>query len=59
MEIGLSLVYAIGFTLIHLFSKSMAFIKDRPRSRFLSIYCMEEFNIDLCVTNGEESLNNI
>ncbi|MDN4492996.1 hypothetical protein [Ureibacillus aquaedulcis] len=37
MEIGLSLIYAIAFTLIHLFSKSMAFIKDTPRSRFLSI----------------------
>lgn len=37
MEIALSLIFAIGFTFIHLFSKSMTFIKDTPRSRFLSI----------------------
>nr|WP_222433275.1 ZIP family metal transporter [Planomicrobium sp. CPCC 101079] len=33
----LSFVFVIGFILIHLFSKNMTFLKDVPRSRFLSI----------------------
>ncbi|WP_321197519.1 hypothetical protein [Metabacillus schmidteae] len=37
MEIIMSFVFVIGFTFIHFFSKSMKFIKDTPRSRFLSI----------------------
>lgn len=37
LETWLSLIFAIGFMLIHFFSKSMKFIKDTPRSRFLSI----------------------
>lgn len=37
MEVIMSFVFAIGSILIHLFSKSMTFIKDTPRSRFLSI----------------------
>lgn len=37
MEVKLSFIFAIGFALIHFFSKSMKFIKDTPRSRFLSV----------------------
>lgn len=37
MTISLSLVFVIGFIFIHFFSKTMKFIKDSPRSRFLSI----------------------
>ena len=37
MEMWLSFIFAIGFTLIHFFSKSLTFIKDTPRSHFLSI----------------------
>lgn len=32
-----SLVLAIGFALIHFFSKNMTFLSEKPRSRFLSI----------------------
>ncbi|USK42266.1 hypothetical protein [Cytobacillus oceanisediminis] len=32
----LSFIFALGFTLIHFFSKYMSFIKDVPRSRVLS-----------------------
>ncbi len=37
MEQWLSFVFAIGFIMIHFFSKSMNFINDTPRSRFLSL----------------------
>ncbi|CAM5361870.1 hypothetical protein SAFG77S_06900 [Streptomyces afghaniensis] len=37
MTISLSLIFVIGFIFIHFFSKTMKFIKDSPRSRFLSI----------------------
>lgn len=36
MEMLLSFIFALGFTLIHYFSKYMRFIKAIPRSRFLS-----------------------
>lgn len=36
MELLLSFIFAISFTLIHYFSKYMRFIKEIPRSRFLS-----------------------
>ncbi|WP_050182036.1 hypothetical protein [Domibacillus robiginosus] len=32
-----SLILAIGFALIHFFSKNMTFLSEKPRSRFLSI----------------------
>lgn len=35
--LGLSFVFAIGFVLIHLFSKRLKLLKVLPRSRFLSI----------------------
>ncbi|GGB62880.1 hypothetical protein [Fictibacillus barbaricus] len=36
MTIFLSFIFAIGFAIIHLSSKSMNFIKESPRSKFLS-----------------------
>ncbi|WP_404458429.1 hypothetical protein [Oceanobacillus kapialis] len=37
MEKWSSFIFAVGFMFVHFFSKSMKFIKDTPRSRFLSI----------------------
>lgn len=37
MGIGLSLVFVIGFVIIHLASRGMKFLSVQPRSRFLSI----------------------
>lgn len=37
MAVGLSFVFALGFALIHYFSKYMTFLKETPRSRFLSV----------------------
>ncbi|TWT24700.1 hypothetical protein [Planomicrobium sp. CPCC 101110] len=37
MTFWLSFVFVIGFILIHIFSKNMRFLKEVPRSRFLSV----------------------
>ncbi len=37
MEVWLSFVFTVGFIIIHLLSKKMKFLKETPRSRFLSV----------------------
>lgn len=37
MSTGLSFLFVIGFTIIHLFTRNLKFLRRKPRSQFLSI----------------------
>lgn len=37
MDVWLSFLFIIGFMVIHLYSRKMVFLKETPRSRFLSV----------------------